>query len=429
MIYIVVLLLMLIGVYAYDYRGYRRSYNLSYWAFFVILVLIAGLRFRIGTDSIVYESYYENVPPVWELFSFNFDSTRFEPGFLVFASIPRSFSSDFMWLQFMESIVINLVVFWFILKNTPHRFLCLLLYYVILYFNLNMQVMREALAVAAFLLAWPFFRDGKWVWYYCLAFISFAMHTSAAFLLIIPLFCLPGVKQLFFIGKRSILMCVLLFALGVFVQTRFTSIFSLMAVTERMLDRVNEYSHHEMGKNVLNLTGVLGVLVQYCVYPLVALYFLGKGRKYEASKEIHREKEEEDEPDETEESKRIKAENRKYERWQIMVMLGVYLMVFSIPIFIFRRYFNYFGMFSLATIATWTFSKLMVRPGKRVRLGFAQWILILLPWFLLTSSYYNGWANKSGTLKTYQIYYPYSSRFDPETDSDREAIYHYWGAR
>lgn len=439
MIYFIVLLLMLGGVYAFDYRGHRRLSSVAYWSFFVVLVLIAGLRYRIGTDSIIYEKYYEDVPTVFELFKFKFESIRFEPGFMVFASIPRTFSSDFMWLQFFESIVINTAVFWFILKFTKNKFLCLSLYYIVLYLNLNTQVMREALAVAVFLFAWPFLRDGKWLWYYCLSLLAFFLHTSAFLMMFLPLLCLPGLNQFFILGKRTAIICVLVLALGVFISTRFSSVFAAMAITERMMDRVNAYNQSSLGGNLLNINGMVGVFLQYCLYPLLALYFINQAfrgklrmKQREAEEKIEEEindgKVVEAEEDIIENRKERKKKTTAEERWQMMVLIGVYLMIFSIPMFIFRRYFNYFGLFCLATVAEWALNDIWIR-GKIVKLKPLTWVVVLVPYFCICLYGYAANANKSGTLKTYQIYYPYVSRLDPHLVKEREAIYRYLDAR
>lgn len=435
MIYIAIFLLMLVGVYTFDYRGYRRFGMLYYVLFFVLLVLISGLRYRLGTDSVVYEKNYDMYPPLWGLDSFKFDNTRFEPGYVIFASLARSISPDFMVLQLLHAIVVNGVVMWFIYKFCSRRFLGLTFYFIILYFNLNMQVMREAMAVCFFLLAWPSFRDGKWLWYYCLTLPATIFHTSAFLMLLVPLCCLPGVRELFVYGKRTVVICVLILGLGIFIQERFSQVFNYMAITERMMDRVNAYSADKQSGNILNVTGMVGIVLQYCLYPLIALYFGNQRLKATLRKrwaEIPRKNQFRLTPDEKREIRLRKREMRKdtreFDRWQIMVLLSIYAMIFSIPMFIFGRYFNYFGIFSLCTVASWAFSRLHI-GSKRVRLQFASWVIVLVPYIFINLWAFNASANRSGTLKVYQIYYPYKSRLNPELDSEREAIYRYFNVR
>ena len=414
---------MLVAVYAFDVRGYKRLYSFSFWGFCILLIIIAGLRYRIGTDSIVYESYYETVPRLWEFGNYKFQATRFEPGFIVAQSITRSISDDFTLFQFFEAIVVNVVVFWFILKNTTHRFLCVAFYFIFLYLNLCTQVLREAFAVSIFLLSWPFFRDGKWLQYYILAILATFFHTSAFFLLFVPVFCLPGIREIFKIGKRTIIICIGLLAIGLYIQAQFSNLFSLMAFTERMVDRVNTYKDNDFSGGKLNVAGIVFQFLQYCLYPLIAVYFLNKtkvgfkikGKLFKRNKQ-----------------RKIKAEKQKverqFDRFEMMVLLGVYSMMLSMTVFILGRYFNYFGLFCLACVSTWAFTRLKIGK-KQYRLHVATWALILLPYFGFTLYSYANTENRAGTLRQYMLFYPYYTRLDPQVDQEREHLYRYLDVR
>lgn len=404
MIYFAVLILMLVCVYAYDYRGYKRFFYLTFWGFFVALVFIAGLRYRIGTDSIQYERVYDSVPTLWELPTFNFDSTRFEPGFMIFESIPRSLGNDFTYMQFFQAMVVNLVIFWFILKNATHKYLCLLLYYIVLYLNLNTQVMREALAVAAFLLAWPYFRDGKWIKYYILAIIATFLHSSAIITLLLPLFCLPALQKGFIPGWKTVYIGIIVFVIGYFIQSHFKDVFMLIAVNDRITDRVDTYAKEDIGSGVMNIMGMLDWGIRTVLYPAIAVWLLRNKRKKE------------------------KNITQSFQRLEIIVMSGVYILILAMPVFIMTRFLNYFGMFDFLVIANVAFSKITLkRKIYKLRLGY--WIILLLPYFFFQFKAYNHSLNKDGTLKWYMIYYPYVSRLDPYQDNSREEVYRYLDAR
>lgn len=406
MLYLSVLFLMFLCVYAFDYKKHKRLYSFSYWGFFIILVLIAGLRYRIGTDSIVYESDYQDFPTIWELWRYKFSSFRYEPGFIIFASIPRSISSDFTLLQFFQSIVVNLVIFLFIKQNTSHRFLALSLYFLALFLNLNTQVMREALSVSVFLLAWPFFRDGKWLWYYLLCLLASTFHTSAFVTFILPLFCIPGIKEAFKLGWRTLFIGIGILAVGYIISVRFKELFMLISVNERMAERVNEYASDDWSGSVLNPIGMLNLFFQFCFYPLMAIYFMRYKVKNYGNK----------------------IELSHFSRLETLVMVGVYFSLLSIPVFIMARYFNYFGMYGYVLISSWVSNKVYYKK-KKVRVKPVYWLIILIPLYALIFKSYFAPANKSGTLKTYMRYYPYNSRLDPEMDNDRENIFRYSNAR
>lgn len=342
------------------------------------------------------------MPKLWEIEKFRFESTRFEPGFMMFASLTRSISPDFTLLQFSVAIVVNSVIFWFIKNNTPHKFLCLSFYFLALYLNLNTQVLREALAVSVFLLAWPYFRDGKWLQYYILALLASFMHTSALLTLFLPLSCVPGVREGFRFGWRTLFICVFLLVAGYLIQTRFTDFFMMLAVSDRLMDRVSVYSNDYAGGSVLNFFGAADLFIRSIMLPLVALYFTGNKMKKVTDKKIL----------------------KNYNRLETMVLTCIYFSVLTIPIFIFSRYYNYFGIFALVIISSWAFSSLKFKK-KTYKLNIGYWALILMIFYVFNFKAYFAPANKSGTLKTYMIYYPYATRLDPFMDSNREAIYRY----
>lgn len=406
MIYLIVLLLLLLSIYAFDYRRYGRFYYLAFWAFFIILVFIAGLRYRIGTDSIVYERVYKDFPKIWELAKYNYNTTRFEPGFILFASIPRSISSDFTLMQFFQATVVNLVIFWFILKNTSNRFLCLTFYYIILYLNFTTQVMRESLAVCAFLLAWPFLRDGKWLKYYAMALLAVFLHTSAILLLLIPLLYLPGIVEIFRFGKKTIFICIGLLVVGFIMQSKFYDIMLSLSVSDRMADRANEYSKQDIGGGILNIMGTLDLIMKSVLYPWMALYF--------TKNKVRREKDPED--------------RHFFKRIELLVVLGIYLTIVGIPMFIFTRYYNYLAMFQFVLIASCFFHKIDFKR-RSFRIKPEYWFIIVLPFLALNVKSYYAPINKSRTLRYYMIYEPYVSRLDPYMISNREAIYRYYDAR
>lgn len=399
MIYLIPMLLMVVGIYLYDYRQQERGKILLWILLLIILVCIAGFRYRMGIDSIKYENYYHwQQHTLAELRADDFKDTRFAPGYVILSTICRTITYEFMLMQFVVSIAINSVVFYFFWKNTRHIFTAVLIYYFFLYLNLNMEVIREALAVSVFLLAWPFFRDGKWWAWYGMSILAFMFHLSAIFMFVLPVICLPGVKWLFQFGTRSIFVCIGILVLGYAVNYLFFDFIKLIAFTENMAERAEVYSKTDLGGNKLNIMGIIIHLILYVIYPLTALYFVAKSR------------------------------NEKDERWrkfEMMVLMSVYISILNIPIEIFTRYKNYFGFFSFVIMADWFFSILTVNY-KKVRLGALSWYLILVP--LLGIRFYSGMLgnfNKSGSIKNYNMYYPYSNVFDQEIDPQREKAISY----
>lgn len=403
MIYFVVLLLLIPCIYFFDYRKNKRGDKVAYLIFYLFAVCIAGLRYRIGGDSIGYENAYERMPTLLSIWNFNFDSIRFEPGFIIFSCIPRTFSSDFTLFQFFHAFVINAVMFWFIARNTQNKYIGILLYFICNYLNLNTEVLRETLAVCMFLLAWPFFRDGKWLWYYLIMGLACFFHVSAVVTLILPLFMIPGIHEAFKLGKRTIIICLLVFGVCMFLQKRFFSIVEMLAQGSTLEERAQVYVKTSYGGMVLNLFGMTETLLRVMIFPLAALYYRRLQLKgADVKSKIYRE----------------------YKGFETLVITGVYFAIGSLVIFILIRYNNYFSTFNYVLIASCFFTK-FERKKRRFKIPAVAWSLLLVIYIGLNFKGYFGSTYGSESNKRYMLYYPYVSRLDPHEDYNREEVLRY----
>lgn len=400
MIYFIPLLLILTGCYLYDYRKNQKGRLLLWIILLIIFICIPGFRYRMGGDTIQYERFYEMVHTLGNLRLEDFKATRYAPGYILLNSICKTITDDFMMLQFVVSTIVNSVIFYFFWKNTRHIYLALFLYSFLLYLNLNMEVLREALAVSVFLLSWPFFRDGKWLLYYCMCFLAFMFHLSAIFLFVLPLCCIPGIRFIFTFGMRTWLIGGLILVFGFIVNYFFFDFIKSLALAENIMERAETYSKLDIGgARSLNLMGFLSKFIKYILYTVLALYFLKKNYF----------------------DKRIEPES--FEKKEILAVTSIYVSLASVSILILARYNNYLFCFCFILIADWVFSYLLIN-GKKIRLKFVEWLCIVLPLFFVSLfTFYLNPINKEGTLKTYMLYYPYKNSFTKETDPDREKVY------
>lgn len=400
MIYLVVLILLIAGCFLYDYRQFSRG-KLAYWIFLmVILICIAGFRYKMGTDSIKYENYYHWSHTLSQLRPDDFKDTRFAPLYIIVSTICRSITYDFMLLQFVVAITLNSSVFYFFWKNTKHPFFALLLYCICMYINLNMEVLRESMAVSVFLWSWPYFKRGEWIKYYLLSIVAFLFHLSALIMFVLPILWLPWFRWLFTFGPRLWVVCSGVLILSFIVQIFFSDLVLMLAVTENMAERAVVYSKTDLFSNTLNVFGVISELLKYVIYPLVALYFIHKSI----------------------ESKYIAGND--FKKQEFFTLLSVYVTLFSIGIAIFLRYKNYFFLFAILTMSDWIFSSIRFN-GRYYRLKLIHWIMIFIPFFAINLSTFWNDYNKSGSIKVYQMYYPYSNRFDEHIDPQRQKAIDY----
>lgn len=399
MIYLIPTILFLVLIYFYDYRG-KSSGRLTWWIVMCVgLICIGGFRYKMGIDSIKYENYFTWLHPIQELNAGDFRHTRFSPLYIVLSSLCRSLTSEFMIMQFVVSTIINVTVFRFLWQNTRHVFFAAFLYWIFLFLNLNMEVLREALAVSVFLWAWPFYRSSRWLWWYVAAVVAFFFHVSSIVLFILPLLWLPGVRTLFRFGPQAIVMCLLSAGIAFAINHWFFDFVRLVAVTENMAERAVVYSRTELSGNTLNIFGALGQIVRFVLYPLLALWFLKKHREGEEPSEAWQKKE-------------------------LLALTGIYVAMATLGITILQRYNNYFLFFSFIVTADWAFTSF--KTGVRwIQVRFIYWMFLFLPLFgFQFNSYFNN-MNPSGTIRTYMMYYPYSNQFEREIAPDRARAIRY----
>lgn len=396
MFYFAIALGLLILCFQYDYRGKTEGKYFWYTVTLVVFILVAGLRYRLGTDSIRYENYFIKGPTLSTLSADDFTDTRYSPFYITLSAALRSVTDQFVYFQMIHSIVVNCVVFYFLNRYTKKIFFSVLVYAFYLYFPLTMEVLRESFAVCVFLLAWPFFRDGKWLKWYLMSFLAFFMHTSAIFMILLPLMVVPGFRQIFIFGKRTLVLIVGLYVFALIIQAKFFDYIQAISVFETVTERAEAYAETGLASAKLNIGGIIANVFRLIFYPVFALYFLCRDN-----------------------------EIRRDSRLVAMTIMSVFVGVMTLVIPIFLRFSNYLYFFNIIIIAHFLFSYIKYHQ-KRIRFEFFTWMFFFLPlFFFQTNSVYFSSVNKAG-LKVYSIYYPYASRLDMTKDEKREKVFLYY---
>ena len=108
-----------------------------------------------------------------------------------------------------------------------------------------------------------------------------------------------------------------------------------------------------------------------------------------------------------------------------MALLAVYVASMSIGVAILVRYIHYFYIFALLQIANWVYGRIMVNR-RRMSLNFVYWIFILIPLFSIQYYVeYNAKANRSGTIRNIDMYWPYSNQISREISTSRKRAIEY----
>lgn len=387
LIYILIIIQILICAYFYDLRSYQK--NKKFWVNYtmVVLILLAGLRYRIGTDSAFYELEFANFPKLWKLSPNFFSNSRYAPLYLVFTSLLRSITSQFWIEQLIISTFVNYSVFRIIKKYGKGNsiFIFVLFYFGTLYYSLNCEVLREAIAVAIFLYAIDCLIKREYIKYYALVVLAVGFHFGAIYMVVVPLF------KLIRINKKFVVVSIIIFFIFPIIRSIpfFESFFALAANVGIFGNMAMEY-YAEGGDFTTGDISINQLVMQYILPVASCLYVRKRTGEYE-----------------------------KVDFLLVAYLFTMWLSVLFIPILI--RFNDYFGIFYYVFYAA-----AVVELAKQFGHRHFGAMLLCLSLFFYTN--HNYWANsyineKLSNAKRIELINPYTTVLMPHNIQERDRIY------
>ncbi len=268
-IYLFILFLLIFVNVRYDLLKKEIGYNFFYVFTYIIFVLVAGLRYKVGDDTINYMNDFDYSYPT--ILSFlnnglgNMES-RYDPLWILFVSICRSINDNFFFMQFIHSLIINTVYFYIIYKYTHNRFFTLLLYFLFGYIYFNTEIMRESMAIAVFLLSLNSYYNKKWIKYYVYAVIAMLFHSSALIVFLFPLLSRMKLNKWFFI----ILFTTIL--LSSFIWYKFMDQIEMFFFISSIQSKAETYIGNSQDYQ-FNTNGIIYGLFIFLFVPLLIVFF------------------------------------------------------------------------------------------------------------------------------------------------------------
>lgn len=184
MIYILVFAILLGFTIRFDFgsKGTSNEYShsVAIAVSLIMLSLLAGLRYRVGTDTLSYMDEYYRYPS-----SYFRDKYLF--GWYIYIATCKSLNFSFYIVQLILAFFTNYAVISFLKRYANHFFSSLLLYYVIVYPALNFEILRQGVCISIFLLSFAFLDNKSYLKYCVCAGIACLFHYSALVLLLVPL--------------------------------------------------------------------------------------------------------------------------------------------------------------------------------------------------------------------------------------------------
>lgn len=225
--YLVIFLLLIYGSIKYDLHlllykkcscyntGYDSEQKLPskekvlYNILFILLFLLSGLSYRIGTDVGNYMNEFKYTS--WSYLDFSDISlSARQPFWVLLENVCKEIYDDFALFKIIISGIVCYTIFYFYRTNTKYIFTALFFYYIYLSFDINFNILRQSLSISSFIGSYIFYSKKKYI-LTCLCLISSILfHNSAVFLLVVPLLMLVKMRKHFYMNFLIlIILCVL----------------------------------------------------------------------------------------------------------------------------------------------------------------------------------------------------------------------------
>jgi len=383
MVYSLVLILLSIAAFFYDYLYIKNSLRiLTYVFFLIIFIFVSGFRYKVGGDSIGYLRVFENDVPT--LFNLNFDfifHSKWEPLFNLLMSFSKTISTDFFLFQIIHAGIINILFFSFFKRYTKNIFTTLFVYAFFSYLYLNTEILRESLAVAIFTIMYPAYEEKNWRKYYIWAIIACGFHTSALVTLLFPF-----LRNIAF-TKKALYYLGFIFLSFVVLNTIFP-IDKLIALFGKGISgKFDYYSNVKM-----NINGTIFKFVLFILCPLILVYF------------------------------KPKLSFEKTYLFSSVLFLYFLLAVTYVLISGLGRFMNYLLPMMSIYYAD-AIIGLVKKPEVRAISIFTVPLVVLLAFGYKIRYYFESTSNIYQNTTKFSMYYPYTNVFDPGNPEFREILY------
>lgn len=253
--YIILLLYLLFIIVNNKRLKGNKSFDNHYFILLMMTILMAGLSYRMGYDTIKYEDsfysrYSDNLNDIWKEIDYNGFK---EPGWVALNVICRSIFGDFLFLKLIIAAFVNSVIFWFFKKHLSNPGLGVLLYFLFAGWNVNFEILRASIAIAFFLLAFDHLLGSKprYFLFYLWFLPALLFHWFAFIMLLTPLLLLIK-PNIYFL---------LITIVAAFLTPMIISIgqsLNLDLINQMLGERIDAYlTSDQYGDSGLNIKGVL----------------------------------------------------------------------------------------------------------------------------------------------------------------------------
>lgn len=378
MIYLFVFILLLFLSFRYDINGKSEGRDNCYYLVLVILILIAGLRWRLGSDTPSYiYSFYHETPVLSDYFEKGV-SIKY-PLWVLLNSVVFTIGGKFFWVQIIHATFVNTLYFKYIKKHSPYIFTCALLYYVWMFTNQNMETMKASMAIVVCLFGNDCMLEKKRIKGILLYFLACLFHFSAALL-----FLTPFLLFLRF-NKIGLVVLFLTYIIGGIIQASMGEYLMIFDFSEDIAERAETYVNSDTYGASKNIMYFFINVLPFIVYSILSVLYLKKKKKG--------------------------SDLLKYEPY---LVIGMLFMILKNNVFIFYRYVQFYYIYVVLFVA-YVFIDIIVSQTRLNKvLALARAIIVFFPILIIFSMY---------NITRKPMYYPYSSVIERSINTKRERNY------
>lgn len=282
-VYLVLLGYLLWLIISFDFRGQNPQNSKKAYKHFrilqVVLILVMGLAYRMGSDGIFYNEIFD-LTPTFKNFDFSrISDYRGDPGWAFLNVFMKSTVGDFVGVRLFCAISIYWALFELLKNNTRYPFTVVLFFYFSGWINLNFEMLRQTCGMAFMLWGCIALLEGDRKTFVLRCFPGFFFHWSLIIIcLILWLF------SFFRVNKILIIICASTFFVGLYMQVFFSDLVNTLNLLSSVMgDRASNYLDNEgLGFIKLNWKGFAIPVFTNTILPIITLVYYQKhvGNRY-----------------------------------------------------------------------------------------------------------------------------------------------------
>ena len=247
MIYLFVLILLLFLSFRYDINGKSKWRDVCYNLVLLLLILIAGLRWRLGTDTCNYiQNFYHSIP---NLLKISVEDLGHNQLWILLNSIILTVGGKFFWVQLFQSVFVNCLTFKYIKKHSQYIFTCVFFYFIYSYFTQTMEEMKAGMAVVLCLFGNDYILEKKYLYGMSIYVLASLFHVSALLMLVTPFFLF--LKW----DKKGMTFLLLAYIAGYVIQVKMGEYLDLLEYEGNVADKLENYANSERYGNQYHHSG------------------------------------------------------------------------------------------------------------------------------------------------------------------------------